>query len=185
MDLETLAMELLEELGIRAGQKVLDFGCGSGTYAIPASRIVGQGGRIYALDRDQLALDEVAQRADKAGIGNMERIKTSGILEIDLEACSLDAVLLFDVFHRYYFPGDKERRELLGELHRVLKPRGLLLVYPKHMEDEAEREIRTSGFDLRKKYSATLIHDEKDLVQGYVLVFERSGEDDRQPARFQ
>ena len=42
MNLEARVLQLLEDVGIEAGQVVLDFGCGSGTYAIPAARIVGK-----------------------------------------------------------------------------------------------------------------------------------------------
>lgn len=34
---------VLSELGVKAGQVILDFGCGSGTYTIPAAKLVGEG----------------------------------------------------------------------------------------------------------------------------------------------
>jgi len=41
MELESRTIELLERIGIRRGQTVLDFGCGYGAYTIPVARIVG------------------------------------------------------------------------------------------------------------------------------------------------
>jgi ubiquinone/menaquinone biosynthesis C-methylase UbiE len=185
VNFEAYAFELLEKLGIKTGHIVLDFGCGPGTYAIPAARIVGENGRVYALDKDKQALDDCMENARKADLRNMKRIDSSKNLEIDLEDESVDFVLLFDVFHSYYFPETHERRKLLGEFHRVLKPDGVLLVYPKHMETEAEDEIKHWNFHLQTAYSATLIHDRKDFVNGHVLIFRKDPNDNPKPVKFQ
>ena len=65
MELESRILETLQQIGIRRGQTVLDFGCGCGTYTIPATRIVGEQGRVYALDKDEEALDELMQKANE------------------------------------------------------------------------------------------------------------------------
>ncbi len=55
-------------------------------------------------------------------------------------------VLLYDVLHSYYFSVN-ERRKLLREVYRVLKPNALLSVYPEHMElEEVKREIEEANF---------------------------------------
>ena len=171
MDLKVLALELLKKLGVETGKSVLDFGCGSGTYAIPAAEIVGKGGRVYALDKDHKALDELMETARRAGLQNVERIDSSGDVKIGLEKESTDVVLLFDVFHSYYFAECSQRGMLLAEIHRILKRDGALLVYPKHMEDGARHEIEYHDFSVIRECSTTLIHDEKDLVHGDVLIF--------------
>jgi len=48
--LDKNAYEFLAEVSVNKGQSVLDFGCGSGTYTIPAAKLVGESGRVYALD---------------------------------------------------------------------------------------------------------------------------------------
>jgi len=171
VDVESYALKILEKSGIKKGQRVLDFGCGSGAYAIPAAKIVGEKGKIYALDKDKHALDELMASAQKAALKNIERMDSSGNLKIELKDESVDSVLLFDVFHSYYFPESRQRKRLLGEIHRVLKRGGRLLVYPKHMEKEAEKEIRSLNFPMETVCSGTLIHDGKDLLAGDVLVF--------------
>lgn len=150
---------------------MLDFGCGSGTYAIPAAQIVGKRGRVYALDKDRRALDELMANAPTDGRQNIQRIDSSGGVEIGLEGGSIDVVLLFDVFHSYYFQERFQRGRLLAEIQRVLKSDGTLLVFPKHMEDEARREIEECGFAVQRECSTRLIHDEKELVHGDVLIF--------------
>ncbi|MBE9483077.1 MAG: hypothetical protein IMY88_05280, partial [Chloroflexi bacterium] len=48
--IEEAGEKFLKDIGIKRGQKVLDFGCGSGNYTIPAARIVGEQALVYALD---------------------------------------------------------------------------------------------------------------------------------------
>ena len=43
-------MEILEEVGIQTGFRVLDYGCGPGSYVAAASDLVGPSGKVYALD---------------------------------------------------------------------------------------------------------------------------------------
>jgi len=137
-ELELCAFEILEKAGVKRGQIVLDFGCGSGAYTIPVAKIVGGEGKVYALDKNKKTLDELMQRAELASLSNIERMDTCGEPEIELADESINVVLLFDVFHSYYFPRANERRKLLSEVYRVLRADGFLLVYPKHMESEAK-----------------------------------------------
>jgi len=173
MELKSQALEVLERIGVRRGQTVLDFGCGSGTYTIPAAKIVGEQGRVYALDKDKEALDELMQKAESTGLRNIERMDTSGKLEIELTNESVDVVLLFDVFHSYYFPQADDRRRLLSEIYRMMKPTAFISVWPKHRESETEDEIKNANFRLEEKLSETLIHDNKNLEKGRILNFRK------------
>jgi len=171
--LTTQAFQVLEKVGIKAGQTVLDFGCGSGTYTIPAAKVVGNSGEVYALDKDKGVLNDLERRAKSEGLTNIEPMHTSGGTEIALATESVDVVLLFDVFHDYYFPSLGERQKLLIEIYRILKPHGLLSVYPKHMETEARDEIEGADFSLESEYPATLVHDVKNLERGQILNFRK------------
>ena len=173
MELESQVFEVLETVGIKRGQIVLDFGCGSGMYTIPTAKIVGKEGRVYALDKDNEALDELMQKAESAGLKNIERMETSGKLETELTDESVDIVLLFDVFHSYYFPQTDDRRKLLGEIYRIMKPSAFVLVWPKHMESEAKDEIESADFYLESEYTGTLIHDYHDREEGQILNFRK------------
>jgi len=173
MKLESRAIDVLKRIGIRRGQTVLDFGCGSGTYTIPAAKIVGEWGRVYALDKDKEALDELMQKAESTGLRNMERVETSGELKIELTNESVDVVLLFDVFHSYYFPQADDRRRLLSEIYRIMKPTAFVSVWPKHMESETEDEVEKANFYLEEELSEMLIHDNRNLEKGKVLNFRK------------
>jgi ubiquinone/menaquinone biosynthesis C-methylase UbiE len=173
MEIESRAIEVLERIGLRRGQTVLDFGCGYGAYTIPVARIVGAQGRVYALDKDKEALDGLMQKAESAGLKNIERMETSGELEIELADESVDAVLLFDVFHSFYFPQADDRRRLLGEISRIMKPSAFLSisVWPNLVEPGTEDEIKNADFHLEKEVPETLTDDNKDLETRRILNF--------------
>ncbi|MBN2186818.1 MAG: class I SAM-dependent methyltransferase [Dehalococcoidia bacterium] len=173
MGLKPQVLEVLERLGISRGQIVLDFGCGSGTYTIPTARIVGERGRVYALDKNKRVLDELMQKAELAGLRNIKRMDTSGEPRIGLPNESVDVVLLLDIFHPYYFPQAYDRRRLLNEVYRVMKPSAFISVWPKHMESEAKDEIENADFYLEKEHTGMLIHDGKNREKGQILNFRK------------
>ena len=177
MELEPRVIEMLQQIGIRSGQTVLDFGCGYGAYTIPVAEIVGRQGKVYALDKDNEALDELMQKAESGGLKNIERMGTSGELEIELADDSVDAVLLFDVFHSFYFPEAEDRKRLLGELYRIMKPSALLSisVWPNLTEPETEDEIKNADFHLEKEVPETLTYGNEDLATRRVLNFRKAG----------
>ncbi|MCD6599638.1 MAG: class I SAM-dependent methyltransferase [Dehalococcoidia bacterium] len=173
MKLESQARKMLEKIGVNKGQTILDFGCGYGTYTIPAAKIAGEQGKVYALDKDRQVLDELMQKATSAGLKNIRRMQTSGELEIDLVDESVDKVLLFDVFHSYYFLQIADREKLLAEIYRIMKPSASLSVWPKHMESEAGEEIKDADFHLVEEFSGMLVHENNDIEKGKVLNFEK------------
>jgi len=169
-------LEILQQIGINKGQTVLDFGCGYGAYTVPVAKIVGEQGKVYALDKDREALEELMQKAESAGLKNIEGMDTSGELDIDLTDESIDVVLLFDVFHSFYFPNVADRRRLLGEIYRIMKPSAILSisVWPNLMEPQTENEIESANFRLRKEVPETLTDGNKDLATRKVLSFRKA-----------
>jgi len=171
--LELTIIKTLQRIGIKNGQTVLDFGCGSGTYTIPVAKIVGKKGKVYALDKDKNALDNLMKKAELGRLKNIRGMATSGELRIALPEESVDVALLFDVFHRHYFPQIDDRKMLMDEIYRITKTNGFVSVWPKHMESEVRGEIEGANFYLEKEYLGTLIHDNKDIETGKVINFRK------------
>ena len=134
----------LEKSGIKEGQTILDFGCGPGHYAIAAARIVGEKGRIYALDIHPLAMRVVEKKARKEGLTNITTILSDR--DTGLPDESIDIVLLYDTIHLI---GDK--RALLKELHRVMKSSGILSIWGMKVEDVLELVEKEGLFALRER----------------------------------
>lgn len=131
--------DVLNEIGIKPGFYVLDYGCGPGSYSIIAAEMVGMAGKIYALDIHPLALRQVGNVASKKQLANIETIHSD--CATGLPDDSIDIVLLYDVFHAL-----SDRNEVLEELHRVLKPDGILSFSDHHMkEGEILSKVTDSG----------------------------------------
>ena len=145
-DLFLPRMNILRESGIKPGSHVLDYGCGPGSYLTAAAELVGNSGKIYALDIHPLAIQMVQSIVIKKQLTNVETICSD--CQTGLPDNSIDVVLLYDIFHDLSEP-DK----ILEELHRVLKPmRGILSFSDHHMkEDEIVSKVTSSGlFKLSK-----------------------------------
>ena len=172
--LEVDGETFLRKVGIKKDDTVLDFGCGTGNYTIPAAKIVGENGKVYALDKDERVLSRVYAKAEISGLKNIEIMKTSGELDLDLKDASVDIVLLYDVLHSHSFPKSDERKKLLNEVHRILKQNGLLSVYPMHRDlREVKDEIESVNFCLESEYSETFLSFSGILVSGQILNFKK------------
>ena len=107
---------------VQEGQTFLDYGCGTGSFTIPAARIVGTKGKVYALDCFLRQLEIVKKKSQREGLNNIETISSD--CQTGLPDGCVDIVWMCDVLHEV-----KERRAALEELHRVLKEDGVLAIY--------------------------------------------------------
>lgn len=130
--------KILQEVGIKPGFYILDYGCGPGSYTIPAAQLVGKSGKVYALDIHPLAVQRVQSIVAKRSLTNIETILSD--CATGLPDKSIDVVLLYDTFHDLIEP-DK----VLAELHRVLKPEGILSFNDHHMKEEDEIISKITG----------------------------------------
>ncbi len=129
---------ILHEMGLREGQTVLDYGCGIGSFSIPAAKMVGDDGVVYALDIHPLAIKAVEKKIEKKQIANIKTILSSRGTGLPDE--SVDVVLLYDVFQMV-----SDRDKLLDELHRVLKSGGILFATAEHLDPKEFMNIFARG----------------------------------------
>jgi ubiquinone/menaquinone biosynthesis C-methylase UbiE len=128
-DLFSPRKRILHEVGIKPGFHLLDYGCGPGSYIAPLAELVGNSGKIYALDIHPLAIQMVQNIVLKKHLINVEPILSNH--NTVLPNNSIDVVLLYDVFHNL-----SEPNEVLRELHRVLKPNGILSFSDHHIKED-------------------------------------------------
>jgi ubiquinone/menaquinone biosynthesis C-methylase UbiE len=173
-------VEFLKRVGIRTGYRVLDFGARVGHYSIPAALVVGGGGMVYALDKQQQELDELRRKTERLNLNNIELVLTNDVVKLDLKDESIDVVLLYDVLH---YLDKEERYHLYRETHHVLRANGFVSVYPKHVIedspldnfkdmhlDDVKMEIQGCNFEFRDKYCGPISHDDF-INQGCVFNF--------------
>ena len=117
--------KIVGEFGIAPRMMVADFGSGAGYFTILLAQRVGVDGKVFALDIQESALDNVRVKAKAVGLENVEMIRAN--LEVfggsGLKDNSQDMVLLANIL----FQSDK-KKEIIKEAIRVLKSGGSLVV---------------------------------------------------------
>ena len=115
---EFFKQRLIKEAGIRAGHRVLDLGCGTGTLTIMIKK-AHPGSEVVGIDGDPQILAIARQKAKAAG--KSIKFDEGMAYKLPYSDNSFDRVLSSLVFH-HLTAQDKERT--LVEIYRVLKPNG-------------------------------------------------------------
>lgn len=138
---------VLKELNILSGETILDAGCGNGYMSKNFSKILGNTGKVYALDPDQVAIDILKKETEGT---NIKPIEGDISKKTQIEASSIDLIYLSTVFHGF----SKDQIDgFQKEAKRLLKPNGKLAI----VEIKKEKtpfgpplEIRFSPDELKK-----------------------------------
>jgi ubiquinone/menaquinone biosynthesis C-methylase UbiE len=112
-------------LGIEPGMVVADFGSGSGAYVLAIAEVLAGSGKVYAVDVQKDLLRRTHNEAVKRGFSIVH------ILWCDLEKPhgskladkSCDVVLVSNLLFQV-----EDKREVMREAKRVLRPRGTLAI---------------------------------------------------------
>lgn len=114
--------DILAALAIQPGQTVADIGAGSGLFTMAFAEVVGESGRVYAVDIQDYFLEHIEQRANKAGYTNITTLKAKP-RTANLPSNSVDIIFLCDVFHHIEYP-----MTYLTSLRAALRPNGRLIL---------------------------------------------------------
>jgi FkbM family methyltransferase len=109
--------------GARAGETMLDVGCGTGTLALAAKRVVGSSGKVFAIDAAPEMVERARRKARQAG------------LQIDVREATAQSLpfadgqfdLVTSTLMMHHLPR-AAREASAQEIARVLKPGGRVLV---------------------------------------------------------
>jgi ubiquinone/menaquinone biosynthesis C-methylase UbiE len=125
--------KILEGADIRPGMKVLEVGCGTGFFTIPAAKMIGNSGSLTAIDKLPLSVETVTEKVRQANLHDVVRVVKGDALDTKLEKESFDEVIIFGIIPNPMLPLDK----LLQEMHRVLRSGGIMAVWPPSWVHEA------------------------------------------------
>lgn len=114
---KTMSYDLLT---LAQGMSVLDVGCGAGVDLLPLAERVGQMGQVVGLDHDQDVLQ--AARKTVAGHANIMLVASAAEKMPFLDA-SFDRVRADRVLQHV-----KQPTAVLADMHRILRPEGLLVL---------------------------------------------------------
>jgi ubiquinone/menaquinone biosynthesis C-methylase UbiE len=113
---------ILSALAIEYGQAILDAGCGNGYMAKEFSRLVGDSGRVYALDPDETGITVLREETKGTNIVALVGDITT---TIPLPASAIDLIYLSTVFHIF---SPEQIKGFEAEVKRLLAPHGKLAI---------------------------------------------------------
>jgi tRNA-Thr(GGU) m(6)t(6)A37 methyltransferase TsaA len=174
------------ELNLQEGDCFLDLGCGPGDYSLRASRLVGDSGKVYSLDKNQ---DSIVDLRDRVVSGENKNIRAevcdiAGPLPV--KDSSVDICFVSTVLHSLNLADVEDT--LFGEIRRVLKPEGRLAII------ECKKEAQPCGppIDMRlspEELETTIIKygfnkmSLRDLGYNYLIQFGRVPDSPSDPFR--
>jgi ubiquinone/menaquinone biosynthesis C-methylase UbiE len=147
----------------------MDIGCGDGFFTITAAQIVGEQGKVYAVDIDASAIDNLKRRASEKDLNNVTAIVGAAEETIFCDECA-DIVFYSIVLHDFRDPA-----KVLQNAKQILKPTGTLInldwkkklmpVGPpmriRFSEEQASNIIKQAGFT---------IESVKDLGRNFYII---------------
>jgi len=159
----------LESIGLRSGMIFMDIGCGDGFFTMPAAQLVGDKGKVYAVDIDASAIDRLRQKAAKKDLRNVTAKVGAAEETVFCDRCA-DIVFYSTVLHDFRDPA-----KVLLNAKRMIKPSGTLVdldwkkkstvfgppLRIRFSEEQASNLIKQAGF---------AVESVKDVGTNYYIV---------------
>jgi ubiquinone/menaquinone biosynthesis C-methylase UbiE len=145
--------KFVPQFGIKAGQKVLDVGTGTGVLIPYLVKTVGPTGSVTAID-----LSEKMVQACKTKHSHMKNvnIRVGNIEEEDFPAASFDAVICFGVF-----PHIENKEKALQNINNMLKPSCKLII----AHALSSEELKTHHEEVSEHVAHSAIPKEAEMKQ--------------------
>jgi ubiquinone/menaquinone biosynthesis C-methylase UbiE len=172
-DREEDCTTLLKALRIQPGDTVCDMGCGNGFYSLRIAPLVGDRGRVVAVDIQREMLEMLKEQAAAERVTNIETIHGT-VIDPKLPRESIDLMLLVDVYHEFSHP-----EHMLAAIRKSLKPGGRIALVEFRAEDpdvpikplhkmskeQIMKEFPPNGF--------TLVEEFDKLPWQHLMLFQR------------
>jgi len=158
--------ELISKLPLEPGMQIVDFGCGTGFLTLPLAQKISPNGRVLAIDMVPEYLETIRLKADNQKLGYSITTKCVDLTlpeATGLSQSSIGGVVMANILFQN---SETDKKALLTEVKRILRPDGFLLVVEWHIEDlpsddnlyplskeDIIKFLTESGFTLTKELS--------------------------------
>ncbi len=171
------AKEIVAACKLKPGMTVADVGAGTGLFTRKFAAVVGDSGKVIAVDIAPSFLRHIEKTCADAKIENVETILCDQF-STKLPKNAVDVVFICDTYHHFEFP-----ERTLQSIHDALRPGGqIVLIDLERIEGKSTdwvmghvragkevfvREIAAAGFKA--------VGEEKFLKENYFVRFEKAG----------
>lgn len=153
--------QILSAIGLKQGQHIADIGSGGGYFSFRFAEIVGEKGKVYAVDAKQEYLNFIIHSAQEKGLHNLIPISASES-SLNVPKKSLDFIFIRNVTHHI-----SDRTSYFKSLRNHLKPGGRVVVieykqgkpisfrriFGHHVSQETiVMEMNEAGYSLEKEF---------------------------------
>lgn len=153
---------VLSTIELKKGDTFLDAGCGDGYISLAASKIVGDEGKVYAVDVWEESINAFKEKIESENIKNIEAAVADITRKIPVDDESIDILYMGNVLHG--FIENNEVETVMKEIRRVLKQGGSFAVVefkkeesthgpPLHVRitsEDVEEAVKNYGFTVKK-----------------------------------
>ena len=165
---------LVESLPIKEGDVIADIGAGSGYFAWRFAKLVGDSGKVLAVDIQPEMLDILAEQMEKRGVADRVKGILGTIEDPKLPLNSVDLAIMVDVYHELSHP-----YEMTVKMVEGLKPGGLLVFVEYRAEDpdvRIKRLHKMTEAQVRKEMTVQnldYVETIDSLPQQHIVVFKK------------
>ncbi len=117
---------VFDHLALQEGTVLVDAGCGAGEYSLFAADLLGEKGRVIALDTVKTSIEQLNVLALEEGKTNVTGYVCDITAPLPLETGSVDVLMLSTVLHIKSVRDQAE--SMFSEFKRALRPDGILAV---------------------------------------------------------
>ncbi len=114
--------QLVETLGFSAGMRVADVGAGEGEWTVALAERAGESGHVYATEVKPDLVDEIRERVEDEGLGNVT-VLLGGDEVLGLPDACCEAIFLRQVYHHFTDP-----QAMRDGFRRALREGGVVLI---------------------------------------------------------
>ena len=166
---------VVKTTNVKAGTVIADIGSGTGFFTLLFSAVVGDKGKVYAVDISPRFVEHIEKNAKRDGLTNIKTVQCEEN-SVALPPASIDVAFTCDTYHHFEYPAST-----LASIHKALRPGGLLVVIDfERIEGKSKaftlghvragkevfrKEIEAAGFKLLDQSHVS------DSQENYVLRF--------------
>lgn len=162
--------KIINLLGLKKSDIVVDLGCGTGYFSVPISNKVN---KVYSIDIQQEMLDYLLQKIQTQQISNIEVLLSKDVNKIPLRNESVTVLLTVNTLHEF-----QDIQQMIREIGRVLKSNGKAAIIDfkkKNTGSGPPLSIRISQSHAIKLFQNMGLKNVgiHDLKSHYLLIFQK------------